>query len=293
MNLRRIDLNLLTIFDAIMSEGSITRAALRLGMTQPALSNALTRLRRMVNDPLFVRTGNRIVPTERAMALAGPIRQALEITEQALGANPSAEEDGSSARCFTLALGDAGEAVVLPAAFAKLKRDGKRPVRLTLRRHAPDPATDLKRGTIDLAWLSEPPPTREISTEPVMKDEIVCVMAGMAAKKRMTRDFFFALDHAALANADHERQLDKNGRKRRIAIEFAHHGPLAALVAETELAATMPRRIAEHYAALHDLAIMPLPFDMPDVLIHQAWPRALDRDREHRRLRNALKAAAR
>src|SRR5690606_30735086 len=109
------------------------------------------RLRRMVNDPLFVRTGNRIVPTERAMALAGPIRQALEITEQALGANPSAEEDGSSARCFTLALGDAGEAVVLPAAFAKLKRDGKRPVRLTLRRHAPDPATDLKRGTIDLA----------------------------------------------------------------------------------------------------------------------------------------------
>lgn len=293
MNLRRIDLNLLTIFDAIMSEGSITRAAARLGMTQPALSNALTRLRRLVDDPLFVRVGNRIVPTERAAALSGPIRQALEIAERALGANPDEEDATEGPRCFTLALGDAGEAIALPAAFAKLKREGKRPVRLTLRRHAPDPAAELKRGTIDLAWLSETPPTREISVEPVMKDEIVCVLAGATGRKKMTRDFFFALEHAAIAGAGHERQLDKNGRKRRIAIEFAHHAPLAALVAETELAATMPRRVAEHYAALHDLAIVPLPFDMPDALIHQAWPRALDGDREHGRLRNALKAAAR
>ncbi|MFN3628027.1 MAG: LysR family transcriptional regulator, partial [Parvibaculum sp.] len=72
MNLRRIDLNLLTVFDAIMAEGSITRAAARLGMTQPALSNALTRLRRQMDDPLFIRSADGMEPTERALRMAGP-----------------------------------------------------------------------------------------------------------------------------------------------------------------------------------------------------------------------------
>ena len=291
MNLRRVDLNLLTIFDAVMHEGSITRAAARLGMTQPALSNALTRLRRMVDDPLFVRAGNRMVPTARAEALAAPVRQMLDIAERALGANP-AEEEAESARSFTLALGDTGEAIALPTAFATLRREGKRPLRLHLRRTTPDLAAEISRGTIDLAWTSNVPHRRDISAELVMKDEIVCVLARRMATKQMTRDRFYALEHAAIAGANHERQLDSAGRRRRIAIEFAHHAPLASTLAETELAAAMPRRIAEHYAALYDLAVLPLPFETPDALIHQAWPRALDGDREHGRLRHALKEAA-
>jgi acyl-CoA synthetase (AMP-forming)/AMP-acid ligase II len=99
----------LTVFDAIMAEGSITRAAMRLGMTQPALSNALTRLRRQMDDPLFVRTVEGMEPTERAMIIAGPVRQALDIARQAFAAMPDASSATGKLR-YRIAIGEIGEA---------------------------------------------------------------------------------------------------------------------------------------------------------------------------------------
>lgn len=295
MNLRRIDLNLLTIFDAVIAEGSITKAAARLGMTQPALSNALTRLRRQVDDPLFVRVGNRIVPTPRAEALAIPIRQALELAERALSGYP-AEPEREEERIFTLAVGDIGEAISLARAVARLRREAGRLPRLRVRHVVPGTlAGELGNGALDLAWLVLPVRLREVSVEPVMSDELVCMIAAEQAKEPLTPERYLSFDHVAIAP---EAGADEPGfghwrRQRRIAVEVSGYAPLALLVATAGFAATLPKRIAEHYAALHGLAVLPLPFEVPPTLIYQAWPRALDKDRTHARLRRALKAAAR
>lgn len=294
MNLRRIDLNLLTIFDAIMTEGSITRAASRLGMTQPALSNALTRLRRQVDDPLFVRVGNKIVPTARAETLAGPIRQALDLAELALSGHPE-ETAREEARVFTLAMGDLGETISLPEALARLKRQAGWTPRLHLRCGSPETiANELRNATLDLAWLVFPSQMREVSMEPVMRDEFVCLIRPAESGKPMTQERYLTLEHIALsAEVAAGGPGFGAGRRRRIAMEVHDYGPLATLVAATGLTATLPRRLALRYAALHGLAIQPLPFEAPPAVIYQAWPRGLDEDRAHMRLRRAFKSAVR
>lgn len=293
MNLRRVDLNLLTIFDAIMTEGSITRAAARLGMTQPALSNALTRLRRLVDDPLFVRVGNRIVPTARAEALALPVRQALDLAERALSGHPE-ETDREEIRVFTLAVGDVGETIALPHVLMRLRRETGRAPRLRLRCAPPETIeNELGNGNVDLAWLVFPVSIQEVNSEPVMQDEFVCVVPAADADKQMTKERYLAIDHVVLGA---EIAADVPGfggwRRRRIAMEVHDYARLAALVATAGLAATLPKRLAQHYSATYGLAIQPLPFEMPPAIIHQAWPRALDRDSTHIRLRRAFKAAA-
>ena len=292
MNLRRIDLNLLTVFEAIMAEGSITRAAARLGMTQPALSNALTRLRRQMDDPLFIRSADGMMPTERALLMAEPVRQALDSARLALAAMPEAGP-GAGKRRYAIALGEIGEAIVLPAAIPALSRD--MPFGLALRRAHDEPDIEyaMLDGRLDLVWTPEPMRSRDIAAEPVLKDELVCLLPPHPGAGELTGEIYFSLRHVALRGASYERLLDRGGRQRDIVIGDCHCGALPGLVGGCGLAAVLPRRLAEPMAASHSLAIAALPFDVPDLLLHQAWPRQLDKDMQHRRLRRALKAAAR
>ena len=112
-SVRNIDLNLLTIFDAILTEGSLTRASKKLFMSQPAMSNALSRLRTALGDPIFIRTVQGMVPTPRAKRLAGPVRQALDLIQNGLREQGSFEHE-TSTRKFVIAMGDYGEAVIMP-----------------------------------------------------------------------------------------------------------------------------------------------------------------------------------
>ena len=121
MKLRSIDLNLLAVFDAIAAEGNLSRAARKLGMSQPAMSNALARLREVVDDPLFVRTGRGMEPTPRARLIAEPIRQALDLIQNSLRLD-NAFDYASSRRTFTVAVEDYGEAVIMPRFMEWLSR---------------------------------------------------------------------------------------------------------------------------------------------------------------------------
>ena len=292
MNLRRIDLNLLTVFDAIMAEGSITRAAMRLGMTQPALSNALTRLRRQMDDPLFVRTVEGMEPTERAMIIAGPVRQALDIARQAFAAMPDASSATGKLR-YRIAIGEIGEAIALPAAISALGPD----LPFGLSFEPPQDKADLEiallEGSLDLAWTPLPIRSRDIAVEPVMKDELLCLLPPYLAGRKLTRELYFGLPHAVMRGATYERELDRGGRRRDIVIGNCHCGALPGLVGRCGYAVVLPKRLAEPLASRHGLVMAALPFDIPDMLLHQAWPRLLDKDVQHRRLRRALKAAAR
>lgn len=292
MNLRRIDLNLLTVFDTIMAEGSITRAAARLGMTQPALSNALTRLRRQVDDPLFIRSADGMEPTARALLMAEPVRQALDTARRAFAAMPDAPP-GVGKRHYMLALGEIGEAIVLPATISALQCDI--PFGLVLRQPQAEPDLEnaMLDGCLDLAWTTKPVRSRDIATEPVMKDELVCLLPPHLTGRELTPDLYFGLHHAAMRGAPYERLLDRGARRRDVVISDCHCGALPGLVGGCGFAAVLPKRLAEPMAASQGLAIAALPFDVPDLLLYQTWPRHLDKDAQHRRLRRALKAAAR
>lgn len=292
MNLRRIDLNLLTVFDAIMAEGSITRAAARLGMTQPALSNALTRLRRQMDDPLFIRSAEGMEPTERALLMAEPVRQALDTARRAFAATPDAAP-GAGKRHYTIALGEFGEAIMLPAAISALQHE--MPFELVLRppQERPDIENAMLAGCLDLVWTPKPIRSRDIASEPVMKDELVCLLPRHLTGRKLTPDLYFGLRHAAMRGAPYEHLLDCGARRRDIVISGCHCGVLPGLIGRCGLAAVLPKRLAEPIAASQGLAIAALPFDRPDLLLYQAWPRHLDKDAQHRRLRRALKAAAR
>ncbi|WP_433927769.1 LysR family transcriptional regulator [Sorangium cellulosum] len=126
--LRAVDLNLLTMLDAVITERNVTRAAEHLGMTQPAVSSALTRLRLLFDDDLFVRSGKEMAPTPRALSLAGPIRDALDLIQSSL-AQPDAF-DCTASHTFKLGLSDLGEAILLPRFVQWLERLGRpRPAR--------------------------------------------------------------------------------------------------------------------------------------------------------------------
>jgi DNA-binding transcriptional LysR family regulator len=200
---------------------------------------------------------------------------------------------GMGRKRYTIALGEIGEATALPAAISAL--GGDLPFRLALERpqDRPDLELALLEGDLDLAWTPIPMRSRDIATEPVMKDELLCLLPPHLAERELTPDLYFSMRHAVMRGAAYERELDRGGRRRDIVIGDCHCGALPGLVGGCGYAVVLPARLAEPLAARHGLATAALPFDMPDLLLHQAWPRLLDKDMQHRRLRRALRAAAR
>ena len=296
MNLRSIDLNLLTIFDAIMAERSITRAAAKLNMTQPALSNALSRLRTLVDDPLFTRQGNEIVPTARARAMERPVRRALELAEHALQERHPFDP-GEMMRKFSLFLGDFGETLYLPRIMPRLRTEAAA-ANILLKQPSDDNIIrDLKREQLDLAWLAVPPEERSICNEPLLHDEFVCITGrSTLSGQPLDEGTFFELAHVRLA-ARHipgyiaEHAFQRDDRKRRVAAEVDTLHAMAFLVASSDLAGCMPRSLAERYAALLGLQIREMPIRVPSAFVFQAWPAMHDDDPAHRWLRNIIREA--
>jgi len=149
-NLRQLDLNLLLVFDALMQEQNLSRAALRLHMSQPTVSNALSRLREQLGEPLFTRTARGMVPTAQAHLIHGPVRQALHLLQAGLGKqdvlNPAAD------LVFRIAMNDYGLASFLPHAFAHLKSLAPHIVLSVQRDDAESIPKRLATGDLDLAF---------------------------------------------------------------------------------------------------------------------------------------------
>ncbi|MGA1554382.1 MAG: LysR family transcriptional regulator, partial [Burkholderiaceae bacterium] len=149
MNLRSVDLNLIPIFDAIFTEGNLTRAAERMAMSQPAMSNALARLRRQARDPLFLRTAKGMVPTPRAQRMAADFRQALVLIRN--GLQPQDFDFSASQRDFSIAVEDYGEAVITPPFMDWLLKTAPRVQARIWPGRSQTIQDELRNGTVDLA----------------------------------------------------------------------------------------------------------------------------------------------
>jgi len=295
MNLRSVDLNLLTIFDAIMVERHMTRAAARVGMTQPAISNALARLRDLTGDPLFVRTGRGMMPTPRATALAVPIRRALDLVQSGL-TEKAAFDPASSDRSFTLAIGDYCEVLFLPQVLAALQEEAPG---VSLSLQSPAGATlqkELKDNSVDLVWDAAPLDGPGFRSETLFDDRIVWIMSAshpLADKKRLTLDDYASASHVRLDPGhtyvhNYDRFVRNLGIHRHFAVELTRIIPMAFTVAETHHVATVPNRMAERFAQFLPLAIKRVPLDLPSSPFYQSWHGSRDDDPGHSWLRGRL-----
>lgn len=264
IDLSRADLNLLVLFEVILEERHVGRAAGRLNLSPSAVSHGLGRLRRFLNDPLFLRTPKGVVPTARAMELAEPIADILARIRGVLStAKPF--DPAVSTRRFALGAPDGLAAVILPALLAELQTLAPRidiGVRQLLPPHrgravhrAWDPVlADLEAGTIDIAVVPvDDIPARFVGQTLYEEDFVIVVRVGHPFADAPTLDRYCGMQHlvVSLTGDPHglfDEALAREGRARRVALTVPTFLQALALVAETDLIAALPRRLVAIHA---------------------------------------------
>ena len=300
MDFHGIDLNLLAAFDALMSECNVTRAATRVGVSQPAMSAALSRLRKLLGDPLFLRSAEGLLPTPRARELAEPISQALRQLEATLVRKPDFVP-AVAKLTVNLGLSDYPAFVVLPALLEALAEQAPG---ISVNVHAfndRDHAVDLlDAGAIDVA-IGVPPTHSDgrILTRPILRDEFVTIIASKhpAARRGMNMKTYLSLPHA-LASPEGQRHglvdqaLAQLGQRRTLALTLPHMFALPAIVARTGMTATVMKRVALQSPAGRQLAFFPPPVTLPEIVFYLIWHRRSDGHQAQKWLRTLIESIA-
>ena len=256
MDFRRLDLNLLVVFDAVLSERSVTRAAERLALTQPAVSHALSRLRAACGDPIVVRQGHGMVPTPRAVALHPEVR-ALLARAQRVFSLTSAFDPQTSQRQFHIGCSDHAAQALLGPVLPGLLRDAPG-VRIQLLHAGRSNAADLIRaGTLDLALGVLNSADESIAVRTLRESPYVCLMrvGHPCAKGRFTVERYLAAQHLQVlvqpgSFGGIDQTLARLGHERDIRLVAAHFHVALALLAATDLVLTVPEDLAPEAAAL-------------------------------------------
>lgn len=297
VNPRALDLNLLGVLVAVIDEGSVTRAARKLEMTQPAVSNALRRLRRELGDPLVVRGPRGVVPTAHALRLAAPMREALERLRGAL--DTGAFDSSRAERTFTIASSDYGQLTALPRVLPAIEREAPR-VRLRF-----VPFTDavwegLVAGEIDLALGRFDRARDSYVRQKLYTDEMLCVARANHPRVRgqLPIELFVELKHVLIApfggtGGMVDEALAREGLRREVALFTTSFALAPVLVACTDWIATIPRRVARAFGGRLSLQELPPPVSLPGFTMSQLWHRRTERDEGHRWLRAAIHRALR
>lgn len=295
LNLRSVDLNLLPIFDAVMQEGNLTRAAASIGMSQPAISEALARLRHVLKDDLFIRSGHGVRPTPRAQELAAPIRQILDLTAKTLTESLQFDHKTSTRR-FNLVLREYGELVLLAPLMQWLEKADSQVFVSVNAVPRGDITESLRKGEVDIYLTTDPPHSPHCSSQRVITDYLVSLARRdhPVVKKKLTLAQYLALDHVVLdwpdiATPHADLALLKGGpsqRKRKMLVHSIFDMP--RVVASTNMLCAVPARMASSLAQAHALKVFPLPIDRVDIPIYLCWSTRFDTDPGHIWIRNLL-----
>ena len=269
MNLRRIDLNLLVIFDALMTERNVTRAARRVGLSQPAFSNALTRLRERLKDELFVRSPQGMRPTPRAVELASEVHDALATIESAL--DPVAFDPKTARRTFTIDTSDYVVTSCFSAIMSHLAREAPGiDLRLLPAGGRIYERLDAREVDFGIGAYGEVP--ERFGTVVLDEDEFVVIMRPdhPLARGRLTLERYAAAKHLLVTLRGDARGfvddiLAEHGLTRRIALTVNQFSVAPGIVAESDLVTALPQRIADRYAPLFKLTVRPFPQAAPFV----------------------------
>ncbi len=304
MNIERVDLNLLVYLDVLLRERNVTRAAESIGLSQPAMSNGLRRLRELFNDPLLVRTSEGMTPTEKARQLQPLVGDALQTLQRALQTS-AGFEPAEASRVFRIMVSDYTEATLIPALLAQLHREAPGIVLDIL---APSDMSfeDVERGKVDMVinrFDSLPQSFHQVT---LWRDTYACVLGR---DNPVLGDFNFetylAADHVWVSKTgwgagmgihpgDANRlgwvdtALKQLGRSRNIKIFTRHYLSAMLLARQRNLIVTVPSKAARVVASEADVVVRPPPFPIPAIELKMAWSPILQHNPAHRWMRRVL-----
>ena len=295
MNLARLDLNLLRVFHHLLREKRVSNVATVLGMSQPAVSSALGRLRASLGDDLFLRTQGGMVPTPYALQLAEPVAAALDGLQQALQVRASFDP-ATSARRFTLAMTDVGEMYFLPVLMDALAQAAPGVTLNVVAVTSDSLGEDMAMGRTDLALGLLPQLQAGFFQQALFRQPYVCLMREghpMARAPELTLADFAGADHVRViaAGTGHGRvdeALERQGLQRRIRLTVPHYVALGDVLGHSDLMATVPERFAQRVTRPFALATRALPLAVDDSVIHQFWHARLHKDPGHQWLRGLV-----
>jgi DNA-binding transcriptional LysR family regulator len=294
MNLRDIDLNLLVVFNQLLMDRRVSTTADKLGLSQPAVSNALKRLRVLLKDELFVRTARGMEPTPYALNLVEPMGYALGTLQNALNQRDSFDP-ATSERTFTLGLTDIGEIYFMPTLMKTLSRVAPRIKISTLRHNSGHLSEDMASGNVDIAVGLLPGLTTGFFQRRLFKQRYVCLFrqGHPTAHNPISLAQFKSLAHVGVtsANTGHsevDEWLTRKGIARHIQLHVPHFVAVGHILQSSDLIATVPERFAQKCAEPFQLETSPLPFKLPDIAINLFWHAKYNREPANMWLRQLM-----
>lgn len=296
MNILRNNLNLLGVLDALLTERNVTRAAEKMHLSQPAMSNSLAKLRHLFDDPLLVRAAGGLALTPRAEQLIEPVRRILADVDRAF--QPEQKFDPATAQfSFNLAANDAFEMTMLPLLAARLSREAPG-IKFTVvpRTSAKVPYAQLQSGEIDIALghFTELPET--LHARKLYEEELMLVVREdhPGIRRKPTLEQFLAVPHVLIYPqgdsfmAAAARQFPGKAHLLNIAVRLPHYAAAPLMLSHTDYSAILPKRLAQGFAKVMPLKIVPLPFAVPPFPINAAWHDRTHHDPAHQWLRKLL-----
>lgn len=304
MQLSHIDMNLLVYLDALLRERSVTKAAHKLGLSQPAMSNGLKRLRVLFDDPLLVRTSSGMRPTERARELEPMLRVALQSLEKVVRprTQPDIQDDY---RVFRIMASDYAESTLIPALYRRLSVEAPN-ISLDIMTPSDVSFLDVEQGRVDMAINRFDSLPQSFHQMPVWSESFCCMVSvDHPIYKNFNLDNYLQAKHVWVSKTGYgvgvgvdpddvqklgfvDEVLDKMGKKRDIAIFTRHYQAAMLLAEENNLVVTIPARAAHLQAKNSRLAVMQPPFDIPPFLLQMVWSPLLQHDSTHRWIRRLI-----
>lgn len=289
-SLSAIDLNLLVVLRSLLRERHVTRAASAVGLSQSATSHALARLRELCGDPLLVRRGKSFELTPRAARLLPILERGLSDLQAVVSAEPGFDPT-TARRVFTLAMADYQLAVLLAPLLRELERVAPN-VDLSVVAF-PNLAEMLEDGSVDLALVSRAQFSGPFPIQDLFSDGFVCAvrMDHPRVKTRLSLDTYVSLRHVVVAPSGTpgslvDTELARRGIRRRVAVRVSSFLVAPLVVAETDLVATLPARLARREAPHYGLRLLPPPLPLPEFTLAMAWHPRLEHDPAQRWLRD-------
>lgn len=278
MHLQRLDLNLLVALEALLTTQSVTRAAEKLSISQPAMSGALNRLREHFDDALIQRAGRNMVLTPFGLELSGRVREVLEHATELVRMRPGFDPSTSD-RSFVMVASDYALSIIVPMVLPRVAAAAPN-VAIHVETRSADHARRFSNGQIDVVLVPANLSMPDYPCAPLFEDEYVCIawQDNPLVHDRLTKDEFLSLGHVVRVNpaagepAGDERSVRSMGLTRRVAATVPVFGMLPRMVVGTPWIATVQRRLAEHAARHYPIRVLPHPLNIPPLSMMLQWP---------------------
>jgi DNA-binding transcriptional LysR family regulator len=295
VQLKDIDLNLLVVFDQLIAQRRVSRVAEQLGLTQPAVSNALARLRRLLDDPLFLRTPSGMQPTPLAEQLAAPVAQALGAIHGALNRR-AAYAPAHSERVFTIGMTDIGEIYFLPRLMDAIARAAPGVSVSTVRNAAIKLKEEMEAGHVDLAIGLLPQLDAGFVQRRLFLQRYVCLFRRghpLDHPRRISLAEFAAAEHVVVVSAgtghgEVDALLERRGVRRNVRLKVPHFVAVGHILRHTDMVATVPERLAQVLVEPFGLGYAAHPAALPEIAIKVFWHAKVHKDPANQWLRQLV-----